>query len=51
MQWSVIQEAPTSMGGGQFTDLETANKYLSGYVFLLKDRFVKSIGISGGKII
>lgn len=37
--------------GNCFKDLETANKYLSDYAFLLKDRFVKSIGISGGKII
>ena len=46
-----VQAMEHYFSGNCFKDLETANKYLSGYAFLLKDRFVKSIGISGGKII
>lgn len=46
-----VQGMEHYFSGNCFKDLETANKYLSGYAFLLKDRFVKSIGISGGKII
>ena len=46
-----VQGMEHYFSGNCFKDLETANKYLSDYVFLLKDRFVKSIGISGGKII
>ena len=46
-----VQGMEHYFSGNCFKDLETANKYLSGYAFLLKDRFVKSIGISGGKTI
>ena len=46
-----VQAMEHYFSGNCFKDLETANKYLSDYAFLLKDRFVKSIGISGGKII
>lgn len=46
-----VQAMEHYFSGNCFKDLDTANKYLSDYVFLLKDRFVKSIGISGGKII
>lgn len=46
-----VQAMEHYFSGNCFKDLETANKYLSGYVFLLKGRFVESIGISGGKII
>ena len=46
-----VQGMEHYFSGNCFRDLDTANKYLSDYAFLLKDRFVKSIGISGGKII
>lgn len=34
-----------------FEDLETANKFLSGYVFLLNSRFEKSFGVVGGRVV
>lgn len=46
-----VQAIEHYFSGNCFKDLETANKYLSDYAFLLKARFMKSIGISGGKII
>lgn len=37
--------------GNCFKDLETANKFLSGYVFLLNKRFTRSFGIVGGEVV
>ena len=37
--------------GNCFKDLETANRYLSSYGFLLNERFTRSVGIVGGKVI
>lgn len=46
-----VQSMEHYFSGNCFEDLETANKYLSGYVFLLNERFTRSFGIIGGKII
>lgn len=46
-----VQAMEHYFSGNCFKDLETANKYLSGYVFLLNERFTRSFGIVGGEII
>lgn len=46
-----IQGMEHYFSGNCFKDLETANRYLSSYGFLLNERFTMSVGIVGGKVI
>ena len=46
-----VQGMEHYFSGNCFKDLETANRYLSDYGFLLNERFTRSVGIVGGKVI
>ena len=46
-----VQGMEHYFSGNCFKDLETANRYLSSYGFLLNERFTRSVGIVGGKVI
>ena len=46
-----VQDMEHYFSGNCFKDLETANRYLSSYGFLLNERFTRSVGIVGGKVI
>lgn len=46
-----VQGMEHYFSGNCFKDLETANRYLSSYGFLLNERFTMSVGIVGGKVI
>ena len=46
-----VQAMEHYFSGNCFKDLETANRYLSSYGFLLNERFTRSVGIVGGKVI
>ena len=46
-----VQGMEHYFSGNCFKDLETANRYLSSYGFLLNERFTRSVGIVGGRIV
>ena len=46
-----VQGMEHYFSGNCFKDLETAKRYLSSYGFLLNERFTRSVGIVGGKVI